>query len=125
MLYRALADLTVLTHLAFILFVLLGGLFVLRWRWVVWAHLPAATWGVAVEFCGWYCPLTPLENALRLASGSSGYPSGFIEHYILPIIYPVELTRDLQMVLGSVVVLLNLAVYLAVWHRRPQQTTEG
>ena len=122
MLLRALADLTVLAHLLFIVFVLFGGLLAFRWRWVPWIHLPAAGWGAVIEFFGWICPLTPLENSLRRASGAAGYSGGFIERYILPLVYPGELTRGLQLVLGSAVVALNLAVYLAVWRRR---RTEG
>ena len=125
MLYRALADLVVLTHLAFIIFALLGGLLALRWRWVPWAHLPAAFWGAAVEFFGWFCPLTPLENSLRRASGCAGYSGGFIERYLIPIIYPTELTRDLQLLLGWVLVILNLAVYLAVWRRLRARVVRG
>ena len=117
MLYRVLADLVVLAHLAFIVFVLLGGLLALHWRWMPWAHLPAALWGALVEFFGWFCPLTPLENSLRLASGTAGYSGGFIEHYIIPIIYPAELTREVQMLLGLAVLAVNLAIYLMVWHR--------
>jgi hypothetical protein len=118
MLYRALADLVVLTHLAFIVFALVGGLLALRWRWVPWVHLPAAAWGASVEVFGWFCPLTPLENWLRRASGSDGYSGGFIERYLVPIIYPAELTRELQLLLGSFLVVVNLAIYLAVWRRR-------
>ena len=117
MLYRALADLALLTHLVFIVFVLFGGLLALRWGWVPWIHLPAAAWGVVIELSGWICPLTPLENALRRAAGSAGYSGGFIAHYILPLIYPGGLTRGLQLVLGVVVVVLNVAVYLVVWRR--------
>ena len=118
MLYQVLADLVVLIHLAFIVFALLGGLLALRWRCVPWVHLPAATWGAAVELFGWFCPLTPLENWLRRSSGSAEFSGGFIERYLLPILYPAELTRELQLVLGCSVVVLNLAVYLAVWRRR-------
>ncbi len=117
MLYQVLADLVALIHLTFIVFALLGGLLALRWRWVPWAHLPAAAWGAVVEFLGWFCPLTPLENSLRRASGSAGYSGGFIEHYLTPIIYPAELTRELQLFLGCTLVILNLAIYLAVWRR--------
>ena len=88
MVYQSLADLVLLVHLVFIVFVLLGGLLAFRWRWVPMAHLPAAAWGVAVEFFGWVCPLTPLENALRRAGGSTGYSVGFIEQYIVPLVYP-------------------------------------
>jgi hypothetical protein len=117
MLYRILADLVVLTHLAFIVFVLLGGLLALRWRWMPWVHLPAAFWGALVAFFGWFCPLTPLENSLRRASGSAGYSGGFIEHYVVPIIYPTELTRELQVFLGLFVLAVNLAIYIVVWRR--------
>lgn len=117
MLYRVLADLVVLAHLAFIVFALLGGMLALRWRWMPWAHLPAALWGALVEFFGWFCPLTPLENSLRRASGTAGYSGGFIEHYIIPIIYPAELTREVQVFLGLAVLAVNLAIYLMVWHR--------
>jgi hypothetical protein len=117
MLYRLLADVVVLVHLAFIVFAVFGGLLALRWRWMPWAHLPAALWGGLVEFFGWFCPLTPLENSLRRASGTAGYPGGFIEHYIVPIIYPAELTREVQAILGLVVVVVNLAIYLMVWRR--------
>ncbi len=119
MLYRALADLVVLTHLAFIVFALVGGLLALRWRWVPWVHLPAAAWGASVEVFGWFCPLTPLENWLRRASGSAGYSGGFIERYLMPIVYPAELTRELQLLLGCFLVVVNLAIYLVVWRRRP------
>ena len=125
MLYEALADLVVLTHLAFIIFALLGGLLALRWRWVPWAHLPAVAWGAAVEFFGWFCPLTPLENALRRASGSTVYAGGFIERYLVPIIYPAELTREFQLFLGCTLVVLNLAVYLAVWRRLRTRKARG
>ena len=117
MFYRTLADLVVIVHFAFIGFVLFGGLLALRWRWIPWVHLPAATWGAAVEFFGWYCPLTPLEVSLRRASGSMEYAGGFVERYLVPLIYPGNLTRELQITLAVVVVGFNLAVYLFVWRR--------
>ena len=123
MVYRILADLVVLTHLAFILFVLFGGLLVLRWRWVLWAHIPAAGWGLLIEITGWICPLTPLENWLRNLSGAAGYSGGFVERYLIPVIYPAALTRDIQLVLGGIVVLVNLAVYIAVWRRYRSPTS--
>ena len=126
MFYRILADLVVVTHLAFIIFVLFGGLLALRWRWATWVHLPSLTWGAAIEFFGWLCPLTPLENSLRRASGSAGYAEGFIEHYLMPIIYPRELTRGFQLFLGCVLLVLNLGVYYVVWRRsRPHRTRAG
>ena len=125
MLYRALADLVALTHLAFIIFALLGGLLALRWRWVPWVHVPAAVWGAAVEFFGWFCPLTPLEISLRRVSGSAEYSGDFIERYLMPIIYPTELTREFQLFLGCVLVVFNLAVYLAVWCRLRTRQVRG
>lgn len=109
------ADLVVLLHFAFILFVVLGGFFALKWRRLAWVHVPAALWGALIEFTGWICPLTPLENLLRKAGGAQGYASGFIEYYLLPLIYPAELTREIQLALGLGVLLLNGLVY-SVWY---------
>jgi hypothetical protein len=109
--HRLLADITVLVHGAFVVFVVLGGFLVVwnvRWAWV---HLPAAIWGTWVEFSGKICPLTPLENYLRHLAGEHGYTGGFIEHYVIPLMYPVGLTRDTQCVLGLIVVAINLIVY--------------
>lgn len=117
MLYQVLADSVVLAHLAFIVFVLFGGLLTLRWRWMPWIHLPAAIWGAVVVLFGWICPLTPIENALRHASGSAEYSVGFVEHYIVPVIYPTELTRSLQFFLGVIVLAVNLAIYWLIWRR--------
>jgi hypothetical protein len=111
MLYPLLADLVLIVHLAFVVFVLCGGLLVLRWRWIAWLHLPAAAWGAVVEFTGWICPLTPLENWMRARSGEVGNEHDFIARYLLPILYPGDLTRDLQLLLGIVVIVLNAAVY--------------
>jgi len=113
--YQLLADLVLIVHLAFVVFVLCGGLLVLKWRWVAWLHLPAAIWGAVVEFTGWICPLTPLENWLRAQGGETSYRSDFIAQYLLPVLYPGDLTRDLQLLLGTVVVLLNAAVYWWLW----------
>jgi hypothetical protein len=115
LLYRLLADATVIVHLAFILFVVFGGLLALRWRRVVWLHVPAALWGAVVEFTGRICPLTPLENRFRLASGAPTYSRSFIEHYLVPFIYPADLTREAQIALGLMVVALNAAVYGLLW----------
>jgi len=114
MLYRLGADGVVLVHLLFIVFVLFGGLLVLRWRWLMALHLPAVAWGMAVEFLHLYCPLTPLENHLRQAAGQQGYEGGFIEHYLIPLIYPRGLTAEMQLGFGAVVLVLNVAVYLYV-----------
>jgi len=113
-----LADLVVLLHLAFILFVMLGGLLVLRRRRLMWLHLPVVAWGAAIEFVGWVCPLTPLENHLRAAAGEAGYSGGFVEHYLIPLIYPEGLTRELQWLLGALVLLVNALVYWRVLRRQ-------
>lgn len=118
--YGALADLVVALHFGFVLFVVLGGLLVLRWRWVALVHLPAAVWGAWIEFSGRICPLTPLENEYRRLGGEGGYSGGFIEHYILPVLYPHALTRNIQVALGVVVVALNVGLYLRAFvARRP------
>jgi len=112
-----LADLIVLLHVAFVLFVLFGGFLSVKWPRAMWLHMPAAAWGVVVEFTGSTCPLTPLENRLREQSGQSFYRSDFITHYILPILYSDDLTRELQTALGTAVLLLNAALYGWLWHR--------
>lgn len=109
--YRTLADLVVILHLLFVAFAVGGGLLVLRWRRLAWAHIPAAVWAALIEFAGWVCPLTPLENWLRRLGGAGGYAGGFVEHYILPILYPSGLTRHVQIVLGLLVLAINAAVY--------------
>ena len=117
MLFQALADLVVVVHFGFIVFALLGALLALRWPGVLWVPAPAAVWAVAIELGGWICPLTPLENSLRRAGGAAGYPSGFIERYLLPVIYPPFLTREVQVVLGLALLAINVLVYRAVWCR--------
>ncbi|HEY7753587.1 MAG TPA: DUF2784 domain-containing protein [Steroidobacteraceae bacterium] len=117
MIYRALADAVLVLHLAFILFVVLGGFAVLRWPRLAWIHVPVVLWGAAIEFFGWICPLTPLEKWLRQMGGETAYSGGFIGHYLLPVIYPAGLTRGVQLVLGALVVAVNLAVYAALWRR--------
>ncbi len=116
--FQAVADLVVLVHLAFIVFVVLGGVLALRWRWIAWVHLPALLWSALLEFCGWMCPLTPLENWLRRAGGASGYSGGFVEQYVLPIVYPAALTREAQVALGLVLCLINAAIYFRLWQVR-------
>ncbi|MCI3944489.1 hypothetical protein K0038_01504 [Pseudomonas syringae] len=111
MVYRIAADAVVVFHLVFILFVLFGGLLVLRRPWLALLHVPAIAWGAAVEFLHLYCPLTPLENALRASAGEQGYDGGFVEHYLIPLIYPAGLTPGIQLWLGSVVLLVNVFVY--------------
>ncbi len=115
--YGVLADAVVVLHPGFVIFVVLGGLLVLRWRWVMWLHLPAAAWGALIEFAGWICPLTPLEKWLRREGGLGGYEGGFVEHYILPLLYPSALTRNVQLVLGAGVIVVNLLIYWRVWQQ--------
>jgi hypothetical protein len=117
-LYRLLADATLVLHLAFVLFVALGGLLVLRWPRLAWVHLPAAIWGGLIELTGWICPLTPLENMLRRLGGEAGYAGGFIDHYIIALIYPDGLTRSVQIALGATVFVVNTAIYVWVFHFR-------
>ncbi len=109
-----LADLVILVHILFILFVLFGGLLAFRWRWAPLLHLPAVVWGAAVELFGWVCPLTPLENLLRRAAGGTGYSVSFVEQYLVPLVYPAELTRELQFLLGGTVIAVNAVVYFLV-----------
>ena len=113
-----LADLVLVLHFAFILFVTAGSLLALRWPRSAFVHLPAAAWGVLIELRGWICPLTPLENTLRRAAGQAGYEGGYIDHYLLPVVYPSGLTRDAQLLLAAMVVLLNAGIYGLVWRRR-------
>jgi hypothetical protein len=116
--YAVLADAVLVLHLLFVLFVALGALLVARWRWVGWLHLPAAAWGVAIEFGGWICPLTPLENGLRARAGEAPYGGDFIARYLMPVIYPEGLTREAQITLGLAAALFNAAVYTAIYRRR-------
>jgi len=111
MAYVLLADLVVLVHFLFVLFVVLGALLIIRWRKVLWLHLPAAVWAAWIEFSGKICPLTPLENWLRMKGGGSGYAGDFVGHYLMPILYPSGLTRKVQFILGGVVIGVNLIIY--------------
>jgi len=119
MLYRVLADMVVMTHFAFILFAVLGGFLVLKWKRWAWLHVPAVVWAALISFAGWICPLTPLEIWLRERGGAIAYRSGFIEHYILPVVYPDAnfLTRRTQVVLGLLLLGLNLCIYGLVLRR--------
>lgn len=111
MLFRLAAEAVLLTHLAFILFALLGAAIAVRWRWIPVIHLPAAAWGFYIELTGRVCPLTHLENYLRIKAGLSGYTESFVEHYLVAIIYPAGLTREIQFALAAVVIVVNLAIY--------------
>ena len=121
--YVFLADLVVVIHLAFVAFVLCGGLLALRWRRLAWLHLPAAIWGAVVEFSGWICPLTPLENWLRVQGGETLYNSDFITQYVLPALYPENLTRELQFLFGAIVIALNAIVYGWIWRTQIHGTS--
>ncbi len=115
--YRLMADIVVVIHFAFTIFVLLGGILAIWWRKVIWLHIPAAVWGALIEFAGWICPLTPLENRLRAKGGEAGYPGGFVEEYVLPVIYPAGLTREIQIILGIFVITINLVIYWKVYFK--------
>ena len=116
--YRLLADGVVAVHFLFVAFVVGGGLLVLRWPRLVLLHIPAVCWGALIELGGWSCPLTPLENGLRQAAGEAGYQQSFIEHYLVPIIYPTGLTRGIQLGMAALVILINLAIYGWLVHLR-------
>lgn len=115
---RLAADAVLLVHAAFILFVLFGAVLTIWWRWLPIVHLPALAWGIFVELTGRVCPLTPLENSLRLRAGQSGYSDSFIEHYILDLMYPAGLTPEVQWALSGVVVIVNVVVYGWLIQRR-------
>jgi hypothetical protein len=118
--YVVLADALALVHVLFVLFVVFGSLFVLRWARAAWLHGPALAWGLIVEFSGVTCPLTPLESRLRTLGGESGYSEGFVSHWLLTVLYPESLTRGLQIALGASLLLLNLGIY--VWIARRYRT---
>jgi hypothetical protein len=109
--FRVAADAVVLLHAAFVLFVMAGGVLALWWRWIAWVHLPAVAWGVLVEYAGWICPLTPLEDELRRRAGAIAYSGDFIGRHLLPLLYPAALTRETQVLLGSLALLVNVIVY--------------
>jgi hypothetical protein len=123
MVYHILADLVVGVHTLFVVFVVAGGLLALRWPRVAALHLPAAVWGTLIELQGWICPLTPLENSLREAAGGAGYQGGFIEHYLLPVLYPAALTRGVQLGLGVSVIAVIVLVYALVLRRIRRRST--
>jgi hypothetical protein len=112
--YHIAANAVAILHAAFIVFVVIGGLAVLRWPRLAWIHLPAAAWGVLIELRGWYCPLTRVENALLRRAGAAGYDEGFVVHYLFSVIYPNGLTRGMEMVIGVFVLVVNLGVYVKV-----------
>jgi len=121
MVYHALSNLVLLVHLAFVLFAVLGGILVLKWKRLAWIHAPAFLWAALIEFAGWVCPLTPLENWLRWQGGALPYRTTFIEHYIFPLLYPAALTRSLQIFLGLLVLSINLGLYAWMLWRTAQK----
>ena len=115
--YRWLSTLVVVVHAAFVVFVVIGGFLALRWRRLIWVHLPTVAWAAAIELIGFRCPLTPLENALRLRAGETAYSGTFLEYHLLRLLYPTGLTRPIQYALGAAVVLGNVVAYVFLWRR--------
>ena len=118
MIYKLLADTVFLIHLAFVVFVVLGAIAVWWKPKLAWLHLPAVAWGALIEFMGWICPLTPWEQTLRRLAGDEGYHGGFVEHYLWPLLYPEGLTRDIQILLGVLVLAINVTAYALIYRRR-------
>lgn len=123
--YRLLADAVVVFHMAFVIFAVAGGVLVWRWPRLAWLHVPAFCWAIWVEFSGWICPLTPLEQHLRELAGAHAYRGDFIAHYLLPVLYPAALTRPVQWLLGAFVLLLNAVVYSHLYRRHRGQGRQG
>ena len=123
MFYRIAADLVLALHLGFIAFVVLGGLLILRYRWVAYVHVPAAVWGAFIEITGRICPLTIWENSFRQSAGESGYSESFVEHYLLPVIYPAGLTRSIQFWIAACVIVVNVVIYVWLLYRRKRDRT--
>ena len=121
--HRLLADLTLIIHGGFVVFVVVGGLLALRWPRVAWLHVPAVLWGAGIELLGGVCPLTPLENHWRRLAGESGYGGGFVEHHLLRLLYPDGLTPDVQYLLGAGVLAVNALVYGRLWRRRRRRAS--
>ena len=124
--YGILADIVVLIHLAFVIFAVLGA-FLIIWRpWILWLHLPAIFWAIWIEMTGGICPLTPLENWLRNRAGQGGYRGDFVEHYLMPVLYPPGLTRNMQILSGVLVILANLAIYgYVIFRLKPKMLNRG
>jgi hypothetical protein len=118
MIASLLADAVLVLHLAFVAFAALGAALLPRWPRLVWLHLSALAWAAWVEFANRVCPLTPLENALRRAAGEAGYAGGFVEYYLVPLVYPPALTREAQWLLGALLLAVNAALYARWWRRR-------
>jgi hypothetical protein len=123
--YRLLADFVVLLHGAFVLFAVLGGVLVLRRRRWAWLHLPSFLWAGFIELSGGICPLTPLENRLRALGGEEACRGSFIDRTVMPLLYPNDLTREYQIILAGFVLILNAAIYVALWYRLQPRGKNG
>lgn len=123
MIYWIAADLVMVVHFLFALYVVLGGIAVWRWPRSAWLHVPAFTWGLLVVAKNWVCPLTPIEQNLRLAAGEQGYQGGFLAHYIEPILYPEGLPQDLRLFFAIGLIILNIALYWHAYYRRRRLTS--
>ncbi len=119
------ADIVILIHFSFILFVIFGGFLVMKWPKFIWLHIPAMIWGILIEFYGWICPLTILENDLRRTEDGGVYTGGFIEYYLLPVIYPAGLTREIQIIMGFAVIIINLLVYFLIFKKTERRNKHG
>ncbi len=124
MVYQIFADLVVVIHLAFVIFVVLGAVLTLWRRWIIWLHFPAFLWAVWIEFTGGICPLTPLENWLRIKGGQGGYAGDFVATYLLPVLYPAGLTRNVQLLLAMMVIVINVAIYGSIFYKRSREKTK-
>lgn len=121
MVYHTLASLVVVIHFSFVIFAVLGAFLVLWRRWIIWLHFPAFLWAVWIEFTGGICPLTPLENWLRIKAGQGGYEGDFVATYLLPVLYPAGLTRNVQLILATTVIVTNAAIYGSIFYRRSRK----
>jgi len=119
--YGIFTDIVVLIHLAFVIFAVLGGILFAWWRWIIWLHLPAFLWAFWIEFTGGICPLTPLENWLRIKGGQGGYEGDFVATYLLPVLYPAGLTRNAQLFLAMMVIVINVAIYGSILYKRSRK----
>ena len=123
MIYHTLASLVVVIHLSFVIFVVLGAVLTLWRRWIVWLHFPALLWAIWIEFSGGICPLTPLENWLRIQEGQGGYEGDFVATYLLPVLYHAGLTRNVQLLLAITVIVINVAIYGSIVYKRSRKKT--
>jgi hypothetical protein len=123
MVYQTLANVVIVIHLSFVIFVVLGAVLTLWRRWIIWLHLPAFLWAVWIEFTGGICPLTPLENWFRIKAGQGGYEGDFVATYLLPVLYPAGLTRNVQLLLAMMIIVINVAIYGSIFYKRSREKT--